>query len=252
MKLNSAVARMVACEQGETPPSWLWQGLILAGRYQVQAWVADGTHGVVHRAQDLQTGSQVVIKQVEDRHLALNEARLLASLEHPSLISLLDFLYDEVTAYLVQQYIEGWPLRVWTAGAEGRPRYLRGEELLDVGRQLAEVMAYLHGQPSPIVHRDIHTDNLLRQADGRIRLIDLALAIRLVDEGPSTLSTLSAEICDVRALLARLLPPGAPVDLAWRLRGCPLAGVPFTAQQLTEDLLAMKEDLLTFCQGEPF
>jgi serine/threonine protein kinase len=242
--LHAEVAwRIAACSQREYGPDSLWQGLTLAGRYQIEQWLGEGAHALVQRALDLHTGAQVAIKQNENRPQAVREARLLSELEHQGLVPLQDFLFDQVAAYLVLPFIESLPLRAWTAGAEDTPRLLPLGEVLEVGRQLSQIFAYLHGQASPVAHRDVHSENLLRMPDGRIRLIDFSLAERLEARAPTTLLTLGNDLSNARALLARLLSPGAAGELAWRLRGCPHPGVPFTAQQLECDLCTLEQEL---------
>ncbi len=241
---QALLERLDACARGEPAPDTLWQAWTLAARYAVEEWLGEGTHGVVHRARDLETGALVVIKQMNSHWEAMNEARLLAALDHPSLVPLVDFLFDAIHAYLVQPYVPGWPLRAWTRGAEGEPRLLSLPEVLDIGKQLADVLHHLHHQPTPVIHRDVHSDNVIREPDGCIRLIDFTLAGRLDPDAPGLRSEISAELGGARSLLVQLAPPGTPQEIVWRLRGVPLPNEPFTAGQLLQDLAALEREVL--------
>jgi serine/threonine protein kinase len=121
--------------------------------------------------------------------------------------------------------------------------FLPLSEIFSVGRQLADVLEYLHGQQEPVIHRDIHSDNVLRSPDGRIRLIDFSLAGRLPPTSRSLRSEVASDVGSARRLLANLAPPGTPPEVVWRLRGCPRPGEPFTAAQLHTDLDALERDL---------
>jgi serine/threonine protein kinase len=154
---SEALTRLGACQEGHFQPGGsLWYGATLAGRYKAEQFLGEGFHGSVHRALDLRTGAQMAVKQNIHHQQAVREARLLAAIQHPGVVSLSDFLYDERAAYLVLPFIEGLPLFAWTP--EGHQPPLDVLEVLEVGWQLAATFTYLHSLP--VVHRDLHSGNL--------------------------------------------------------------------------------------------
>ncbi len=99
------------------------------------------------------------------------EARLLAEIDHPSLVTIFDFGRDDVTGnfYYVMTYVEGQTMK---------DRLKQGpmtvEEALPIFIDLLDGLAQLHA--NGIVHRDIKPANVLLGRDGRSRLADLGIA----------------------------------------------------------------------------
>ncbi|MGY5120979.1 protein kinase domain-containing protein [Streptomyces sp. 900105755] len=109
--------------------------------------------------------------QTEDRLTA--EAVLLASLQHPGLVTVYDAGRHDDRTYLVMQLIKGPTLRSLLAcGA------LPERRVVDVGAALARVLAYVHR--AGVVHRDIKPSNILLDAAGAPHLADFGIA-RLAD-----------------------------------------------------------------------
>ncbi len=157
-------------------------GKILSERYEIVRTLGFGGMGRVFLAHHLGLGDkQVAIKQV-DIHLdpeglaiALaefqREATMLAHLEHPGLAKALDFFEEDEQCFLVMEYVPGETL--WELIQKGRPSLL---QVLDWGAQLCDVLAYLHRQQPPILHRDLKPGNIILQSDGRLKLVDFGLA----------------------------------------------------------------------------
>ena len=101
------------------------------------------------------------------------EARILASLDHPGLASVLDFFEEGGHHYLVMDYIEGRDLE---RTAELAPQPLRERRVLQWARELLSILEYLHTQEPPVVVRDLKPSNIMLGRDGRLRLIDFGLA----------------------------------------------------------------------------
>lgn len=102
----------------------------------------------------------------------LAEADLLKKLHHPNLPDIVDIIDGEETFLLVIDYIEGRHLEslVQEYGAQNQ------EDVLEWGKQLCDVLAYLHSQNPPIIYRDMKPSNIMLQADGRVILIDFGTA----------------------------------------------------------------------------
>lgn len=111
------------------------------------------------------------------------EANLLTKLNHPHIAKVLDHFQEDGRNYLVLQYINGQDLRQLTKqnGAQTE------ETVLNWAKQIASILAYLHAQSPPIIHRDLTPDNLVRMEDDTIMLIDFGAANEFVGTATGTL-----------------------------------------------------------------
>jgi serine/threonine protein kinase len=140
----------------------------LAGRYALGERVGTGGMADVFTARDTRLEREVAVKlfrpgTADGLERGSAEARLLANLDHPGLVRVLDMDNGEHTgdgAYLVMELVRGPDLGVLlrTRGAMGR------EAVRLMALDLARTLQYIHGRG--IVHRDIKPSNILtREAD---------------------------------------------------------------------------------------
>jgi len=168
-------------EQGEaTQPMSLAASTVAKGctldRYEILSQIGNGGMADVYRARDGLLGREVALKLLRggspsesDRARFLAEGRILAGLTHPGLITLLDIGADDEQPFLAMELVEGRTL----AGP------LDLADVADLGRQLAEALAYTHQHG--VVHRDVKPGNVLLDDDGRVRLADFGIARLLGD-----------------------------------------------------------------------
>jgi serine/threonine protein kinase len=170
---------------------------LLSRRYRVGALLGSGAMAQVYRAYDLKLERPVAIKRFTstansiDRRRFEDEARLLAGLSHPGLVTIYDAGRHENSQYLVMRLVDGPSLHV--ALAKQQPTV---DEVLALADRLLSTLAHVHAHG--IVHRDIKPSNILVDLDGDVYLADFGLA-RLVDTDSITRS---GEIVGTAAYLA--------------------------------------------------
>lgn len=119
------------------------------------------------------------------QELFLREAQVLQQLAQPGLPRMLAWGQAESEAWLIYTWIPGQSLADKLA-AGWRPET---EQVLDLGRQLLELLAWLHGHAPPLVHRDVKPSNLILDPEGKLHLIDFgAVLLHLRPEGGSTVA----------------------------------------------------------------
>jgi eukaryotic-like serine/threonine-protein kinase len=153
-------------------------GKVLQHRYRIDKQIGQGGMGAVYVATDERFGSVVAIKEtlcMDDnyRKAIEREARLLNSLKHIALPRVTDHFLEENGQFLVMEYISGDDL-AQTLETSSRPFPV--EQVLTWADQLLEALDFLHGQVSPVIHRDIKPQNLKVTPKGQIVLLDFGLA----------------------------------------------------------------------------
>lgn len=150
----------------------------IAGRYSLDTVLGRGGMGVVWRAEDTLLGRPVAVKEIElpdedhaaVRERALREARVVARLNHPNVVTLYDVVDDGGHLYLVMELIEALTLRdIVRASGPGSP--LR---VATVGLELLDALIAAH--EAGIVHRDVKPRNVMIAPSGRVKLADFGIA----------------------------------------------------------------------------
>ncbi|WP_310412927.1 ankyrin repeat domain-containing protein [Chamaesiphon sp. OTE_8_metabat_110] len=155
-------------------------GTIVDTRYQLVEHLGEGGSGSTYSAIRLEDGATVAIKILSLRHLNdwkqlelfEREAKVLAQLNHPQIPNYLEYFHVDTPTnrafYIVQQLAPGKPLTAWVqSGWRGTEAEVR-----DIASQLLEILAYLHQQSPPLIHRDLKPHNIIRNDDGRVFLVD--------------------------------------------------------------------------------
>jgi len=137
------------------------------------------------------------------------ERHLLARLEHPAIVPLVDAgTADDGRPYLVLRYVEGRPITVFCEATSALPR--RRAELFV---ELCRAVQFAHS--NLVVHRDLKPSNILVSDDGRVHLLDFGIAKLLAPRDVSTDPTRSLELAPMTP--QRAAPEqrrGAPVTTA--------------------------------------
>jgi serine/threonine protein kinase len=161
-------------------------GTILSGRYSIERLLGGGGMGVVYLARDQRLANRpCAIKEMVDhfidqqQRLEANdyfarEADTLAQLKHQAIPAITDRFDDQNRHYLVMEYVEGRNLEEELAARNNDP--LPEGLVIDVARQLCDVLAYLHNMAPPIVYRDMKPSNVMLTSKGRAVLVDFGIA----------------------------------------------------------------------------
>jgi len=156
------------------------------GPYEIVAAIAAGGMGEVYRARDARLQRDVAIKVLPDvfatdpdrRARFEREARAVAALSHPNILSIFDVGVQGQTAYAVTELLEGETLREQLVSGS-----LPLRKAVDYGVQIARGLGAAHDKG--IVHRDLKPENLFVLSDGRVKILDFGIARSVLTEGPT-------------------------------------------------------------------
>lgn len=188
-------------------------GDVLAGQYRVERWLGDGGMGLVLAARDLKLQRDVAIKLVQPELLCSAsvrrsfeaEARSMAALSHPNVVTLHTLAEDEGRPFLVMEIVDG-PSLAHVLRERGR---LPATEALPILRAVAEGLSALH--EAGLIHGDVKPSNILLGPGRVVKLTDMGLSQLLTESSggvvrgtPSYMPPERARAVEVpRPLLAR-------------------------------------------------
>jgi hypothetical protein len=188
-------------------------GAIIRDQYRIEAVLGKpGGFGITYLAHDRSLDCQVAIKEYVPRGLAgrgtdhvsihphsreegelfrhgltrfLDEARLLARLDHPNIVRVRSFFEANGTAYLVMDYYPGRTLARYLEKIGGR---LDPDLSVEVILRVLDGLTVAHGQN--LLHRDVKPENIYLTRDGRPILLDFGAARVAVAEASQKLTTI--------------------------------------------------------------
>ena len=202
------------------------QGSELKAGTKVQEFVVErvlgvGGYSIVYLARDTRLDRRVALKEYVPATLAMrapdgsvvprlprfaeffdkglqsfiNEARLLGTFEHPSLVRVYRFWGENNTAYMVMPYYEGITLKKWLTDLGAKPSEAWLRQLSD---PLVEALSVMHEQH--VYHRDVAPDNILmlydRHGGGYLEqkpmpvLLDFGAARRVISDATQNLTAI--------------------------------------------------------------
>ena len=192
------------------------------GHYRIESLIGVGGMGEVYLATDINAGRKAALKLLPT-HLIRDperlkrfqqEARVVAGLNHPNIVTVYEVGEDNSTRYIASELVEGETLRQRLAYGP-----ISVGASIDVAIQVAGALTAAH--QAGIVHRDVKPENIMLRPDGYVKVLDFGIAKLAEQEIPSEVTQETATKMvetNVGSILGtvRYMSPeqasGAPVD----------------------------------------
>ena len=186
-------------------------GETIAERYELEEVVGQGGMSTVYKAHDSLLERYVALKVLhqqynEDEDFVerfKREARSVAQLQHPNIVTVIDRGEEDGRQYIVFEFIDGENLKELVV-RKGR---LDVRDALEIADEIAQGLAFAH--ENGLVHRDVKPQNVLLNGDGRAKVTDFGIARSLdVEHGVTQTGT----ILGTSNYIAPEQATGQPVD----------------------------------------
>jgi serine/threonine protein kinase len=168
-------------------------GRVVLGRYRIVHGLARGGMGEIYLARSEGAAGfakPVVIKRIlsefttEDTVVQMfkREARIMSNLQHPGIVSVLDFGYEEGSYFMVLEYVHGLHAGRWRKFVTQTQQEFPVERAIQIAVCILEALHYAHtvkgpdGRELKIIHRDVSPSNVLIDVDGHVKLADFGIA----------------------------------------------------------------------------
>src|SRR5438874_11987183 len=153
-------------------------GDLIADRYELEVLSGTGGMSTVFRAQDRQLERRVAIKILHEHYAddpeylerSRREARAVAKLSHPNIVTVIDRGDDGGRQYIVFEHVEGENLKELVL----RSGRLSVRRALELALPIADGLAFAHDHG--LVHRDVKPQNILLTPDGEAKVTDFGIA----------------------------------------------------------------------------
>jgi TolB-like protein/tetratricopeptide (TPR) repeat protein len=189
--------------------------------YRLIEKIGEGGMGVVWRAIDTRLDREIAVKVLPEtlagdpERLARleQEARVLAALDHPGIVTVFSVEREAETTYLTMQLVHGRALTE-VIPDDGLPL----GELLEIAAALADALSAAHDRG--VVHRDLKPSNIIVTDHGRLKILDFGLAklrgearaATDADAVPTVTMTREGRIVGTVAYMSPEQAQGKPVD----------------------------------------
>jgi len=187
LKLGAAADTVTDAKQPAFNPPSIAELAPLFPQLEILELIGKGGMGAVYKARQKQLDRLVALKILppgigKDPAFAgrfAREAKALAKLNHPGIVTLYEFGETSGQFYFLMEFVDGVNLRQLLAGSRVSAR-----EALAIVPQICDALQYAHDQG--IVHRDIKPENLLLDRRGRVKVADFGLAKIVNEAGAAT------------------------------------------------------------------
>ncbi len=185
-------------------------GETIAGRYELEELVGHGGMSSVYKARDSLLERNVALKILHEQYNAdeefverfKREARSVAQLQHPNIVTVIDRGEEGRRQYIVFEYVDGENLKELVV-RKGR---LDVREALEIALEVARGLAFAHEHG--VVHRDVKPQNVLLNGDGGAKVTDFGIARTVDVEG----MTETGMVLGTSNYIAPEQASGKPVD----------------------------------------
>ena len=183
------------------------------GRYDLFEVIGRGGAAVVYLAYQPDLDRQVALKELSAHHASdpsfaqrfVEESRLAAAMNHPSIVTVYEYFEDEGLPYIAMEHMSLGSLR-------RHMQSLSGAQLGGVLESVLEGLAY--AEQLGIVHRDLKPENLLVGGNGRVKIADFGVARALTSTSPRAFATVTGTPIGTPAYMAPEQALGAPLTPA--------------------------------------
>ncbi|MBA2364367.1 MAG: protein kinase, partial [Chloroflexia bacterium] len=184
---------------------------VFAGRYQILSKIGKGAAAEVFRAMDTRLGRPVALKLLREAYSDdpsfmqrfHNEARAVARLSHPNIVTVYDFDSHEDQFFIAMEYMPGPDLKAYLSERGPLPE----DEVRTLGSQILRGLGAAHAVG--IVHRDMKPHNVLLSADGTPKVGDFGIAKATGEPGLTSTGVMFGTPC----YLAPEIACGEPATL---------------------------------------
>ncbi|MEZ6056705.1 MAG: serine/threonine-protein kinase [Planctomycetaceae bacterium] len=147
------------------------------GRYVITEFLGRGAQGAVYRGTHPNLGHSVVVKRAHDGVVGrpertarlMSEGRILAGIQHPAVVRVIDLDLDGDRPFLVFEDCVGTPLNKYVS-----QHNLNECDILRIAIDIAQGIAAVHD--AGVLHLDLKPDNILMLSNGKLKVIDFGIA----------------------------------------------------------------------------
>jgi serine/threonine protein kinase len=158
------------------------------GDYTIERLIGEGGMARVYEATDSKLGRRAAVKVIEVKHgedddttqRFVREARAIASLDHPNIVSVYQFGETPACYYLAMKLIDGRTLLSVMRSFRKQKKYMPPDQIIGIMTEVAAAVDYAHSRN--LIHRDIKPSNVMLTPDGHAILMDFGLTMNSVED----------------------------------------------------------------------